>query len=94
VKVCVSSGGRSTAAWRSQRRDFLWPTGTGLRLSWSREGEKGDRAAARPIPVAHGTAQKLVWGHVFGAAEHAAGGNPQKTVGHHRMQLIIGYLLW
>src|SRR5271166_4875491 len=42
--------------------------------------------------AAHGSAQKPVWGHVFGAAEHAAGGNPEQTVARQRMQLILQYL--
>jgi hypothetical protein len=39
--------------------------------------------------AAHGSAQKPVWGHVFGAGEHAAGGNPEQTVARQRMQLIL-----
>jgi hypothetical protein len=39
-----------------------------------------------------GSAQRPVWGHVFGAGEHAAGENPQKPVGRQRMQLTVGYL--
>jgi len=41
---------------------------------------------------AHGSAQKPVWGHVFGAGEHAAGGNPQQTIARQRIQLILQYL--
>jgi cytochrome c553 len=41
---------------------------------------------------AHGSAQNPVWGHVFGAGEHAAGGNPEQTVARQRMQLIVRYL--
>jgi cytochrome c553 len=41
---------------------------------------------------AHGSTQKPVWGHVFGAGEHAAGGNPEQTVARQRMQLILQYL--
>ncbi len=41
---------------------------------------------------AHGSAQQPVWGHVFGAGEHAAGGNPQQTVARQRIQLIEQYL--
>jgi len=41
---------------------------------------------------AHGSAQKPVWGHVFGAGEHAAGGNPEQTIARQRMQLILQYL--
>ena len=48
-----------------------------------------DGSAAIP---AHGSAQKPVWGHVFGAGEHAAGGNPEQTVARQRMQLILRYL--
>ena len=44
------------------------------------------------VIAAHGSAEKPVWGHVFGAAEHAAGGNPQQTVGRQRMQLILQFL--
>jgi hypothetical protein len=39
--------------------------------------------------AAHGSAQKPVWRHVFGAGEHAAGGNPEQTVARQRMQLIL-----
>jgi hypothetical protein len=39
--------------------------------------------------AAHGSAQKPVWGHVFGADVHAAGGNPEQTVARQRMQLIL-----
>ena len=41
---------------------------------------------------AHGSARQPVWGHVFGAGEHAAGGNPQQTVARQRIQLIVQYL--
>jgi mono/diheme cytochrome c family protein len=41
---------------------------------------------------AHGTKQKPVWGHTFGAGERAAGGNPAQTVARQRMQLIMQYL--
>lgn len=40
----------------------------------------------------HGTGQKPVWGHEFGAGEEAAGGNPAPTVARERIQLIIRYL--
>jgi mono/diheme cytochrome c family protein len=40
----------------------------------------------------HGTAQSPVWGHEFGAAEKAAGGNAAPTVARERIQLIIRYL--
>jgi mono/diheme cytochrome c family protein len=35
---------------------------------------------SEPIP-AHGSAQQPVWGHVFGAGEHAAGGNRNRPWG-------------
>ena len=44
---------------------------------------------------AHGSAQKPVWGHGFGAGEYAAGGNPggpEQGVGRQRIQLILQYL--
>jgi hypothetical protein len=41
---------------------------------------------------AHGSPQKPVWGHVFGAGEQAAGGNPAQTVARQRIQLILRYL--
>jgi cytochrome c553 len=41
---------------------------------------------------AHGSAQKPVWGHVFGAGERAAGGQPAQTVARQRIQLILRYL--
>jgi mono/diheme cytochrome c family protein len=42
---------------------------------------------------AHGSAKQPVLGHVFGAAEHAAGGNPgPQTVASQRIQLIMQYL--
>jgi cytochrome c553 len=47
---------------------------------------------SQPIP-AHGSAQQPVWGHVFGAGEHAAGGNPgPQTVASERIQLILQYI--
>jgi mono/diheme cytochrome c family protein len=47
---------------------------------------------SEPIP-AHGSAKQPVWGHEFGAAEHAAGGNPgPQTVASQRIQLIMQYL--
>jgi len=42
--------------------------------------------------AAHGSPQNPVWGHVFGAGEHAAGGNPEQTVARQRIQLIVRYL--
>ena len=39
-----------------------------------------------------GCPQKAVWGHAFGAAEQAAGGNPAQTVARQRIQLILRYL--
>jgi mono/diheme cytochrome c family protein len=42
---------------------------------------------------AHGSAKQPVWGHVFGAGEYAAGGNPgPQTVASERIQLIMQYL--
>jgi mono/diheme cytochrome c family protein len=41
---------------------------------------------------AHGTRQKPVWGHQFGAGEEAAGGNAAPTVARERIQLILRYL--
>src|ERR1700737_4782259 len=42
---------------------------------------------------AHGSAKQPVWGHVFGAGEYAAGGNPgPQTVADQRIQLIMQYL--
>ena len=40
----------------------------------------------------HGTRQKPVWGHEFGAGEEAAGGNVAPTVARERIQLILRYL--
>ena len=40
----------------------------------------------------HGSRQKPVWGHEFGAGEEAAGGNVAPTVARERIQLIIRYL--
>ena len=40
----------------------------------------------------HGSRQKPVWGHQFGAGEEAAGGNPAPTVARERIQLILRYL--
>jgi mono/diheme cytochrome c family protein len=41
----------------------------------------------------HGTRQKPVWGHEFGAGEYTAGGNPgPQTVASERIQLILRYL--
>jgi mono/diheme cytochrome c family protein len=40
----------------------------------------------------HGTRQKPVWGHQFGAGEEAAGGNVAPTVARERIQLILRYL--
>ena len=40
----------------------------------------------------HGTPQMPVWGHEFGGAEKAAGGNAAPTVARERIQLIIRYL--
>jgi mono/diheme cytochrome c family protein len=40
----------------------------------------------------HGTRQKPVWGHEFGAAEEAAGNNAAPTVARERIQLILRYL--
>ena len=42
---------------------------------------------------AQGSAKQPVWGDVFGAAEHAAGGNPgPQTIASERIQLIMQYL--
>jgi mono/diheme cytochrome c family protein len=41
---------------------------------------------------AHGTREMPVWGHKFGAAEEAAGGQPTQTVGRERIQLLLEYL--
>jgi cytochrome c553 len=49
---------------------------------------------SQPI-AAHGSAKHPVWGHAFGAAEAAAGGNPggqQQGVGRQRIQLLMQYL--
>ncbi len=40
----------------------------------------------------HGSRQKPVWGHQFGAGEQAAGGNVSPTVARERIQLILRYL--
>ena len=40
----------------------------------------------------HGSRQKPVWGHQFGAGEEAAGGNVAPTVARERIQLILRYL--
>jgi hypothetical protein len=40
----------------------------------------------------HGTSQKPVWGHQFGAGEEAAGANAAPTVARERIQLILRYL--
>jgi mono/diheme cytochrome c family protein len=40
----------------------------------------------------HGTPQKPVWGHPFGAGEEAAGGNVSPTIARERIQLILQYL--
>jgi mono/diheme cytochrome c family protein len=42
--------------------------------------------------AAHGPSDMPVWGHRFGAAEEAAGGNAAPTVARERMDLIIRYL--
>jgi mono/diheme cytochrome c family protein len=40
----------------------------------------------------HGSRQKPVWGHPFGAGEEAAGGNAAPTVARERIELILRYL--
>jgi cytochrome c553 len=40
----------------------------------------------------HGSRQNPVWGHQFGAAEKAAGGNVAPTIARERIQLIVQYL--
>jgi mono/diheme cytochrome c family protein len=46
---------------------------------------------SEPIP-GHGSPQKPVWGHEFGAGEKAAGGNVAPSVARQRIQLIIQYI--
>jgi mono/diheme cytochrome c family protein len=40
----------------------------------------------------HGSRQKPVWGHPFGAGEEAAGGNAAPTVARERIELLLRYL--
>jgi mono/diheme cytochrome c family protein len=40
----------------------------------------------------HGSRQKPVWGHPFGAGEETAGGNAAPTVARERIELLLRYL--
>jgi hypothetical protein len=74
----------------AKKNNGVFPVGRVTRIL--EQGSRGREAQGSEEIPGHGSRQKPVWGHPFGAGEEAAGGNAAPTVARERIELILRYL--